>query len=124
MRTKTHDPFRRGVTSAARSTSTRSLLHRHATTLAPRPRRIRAKSRATKRIGRRGKAASEQFIRHGLQLSQKNSHRVSMDAVTEVLVISCGNSSLPNDGAPSHPSRAPYICSHQSQLAAIRRSTV
>jgi hypothetical protein len=66
MRTKTHDPFRRGVTSAARSTSTRSILHGHATTLAPCPWRIRAKSRATERIGWRGKAASEQFIRDGL----------------------------------------------------------
>jgi hypothetical protein len=124
MRTQTHDPLRRGITSAARATSTCSLFHRHATTLAPCPRRIRAKSRATERIGWRGKAASQQFIRDGLQLSQKNSHRVSMDAVTEVLEIYCGNSSLTNDGAPSHPSRASNMCSHQSQLAAIRRSTV
>jgi hypothetical protein len=66
MRTKTHDPFRRGVTSAARSTSTRSILHGHATTLAPCPWRIRAKSRATQCIGRRGKAAAEQFVGDGL----------------------------------------------------------
>jgi hypothetical protein len=66
MRTKTHDPLRRRITSAARSTSTRSRLHRHATTLAPCPRRIRAKSRATERIGWRGQAAAEQFIRDGL----------------------------------------------------------
>jgi hypothetical protein len=66
MRTQPHDPFRRRITSATRSTSTCSLLHRHATTLAPCPRRIRAKSRATERIGWRGKAAAEQFVGDGL----------------------------------------------------------